>query len=138
MLISRAPRPFFLTFHLILFSFVRINFHTYLWNKALPLCLPEIFFNLVLNRKLIVLCLILLGMQLSRSIVVHLEPWTVEIKQNMYMLIDPFLLPNSIFCLLRTWGCWVWVLPTLQNQIFIVCQSGTENMRNFFLIGMNF
>lgn len=84
---------FFWLFTLYCFVFVRINLHTYIWSKALSLCFPEIF-NLVLNRKLIVLCLILLGMQLSGSIFVHMEPWTIEIKKYMCLFTHSiFLLP---------------------------------------------
>lgn len=98
MFISRDPRQFLVTFHFILFCFVRINLRAYFWSKVLSkvtLCHPEIF-NLVLKRQLIVLCFILLGMQLSGSIFVHMEPWTIEIEKDTYQFSHSiFLLPKQ-------------------------------------------
>lgn len=133
-LASRDPRQFFMTFQFILVFFVRKNLHTCLWRKLLALCLPEIF-NLVLNRELIVLYLILLGVQPLGSLFIHMETWTIEIKNYknyVYQFPQSIFLSNNFCCQKDSRSSriyWFWIMIYFQRQIFSVFKTGIKNIK---------
>lgn len=133
-LASRDPRQLFMTFQFILVFLVRINLHTYLWRTLLTLCLPEIF-NLVLNRKLIVLYLNLVGVQPLGSLFVHMATWTIEIKNYknyVYQFTHSIFLSNN-FCHQKDSRSsqiyWFWIIIYFQRQIFSVFKTGIKNIK---------